>query len=253
MRIPEKFYEMYNVQSIQIQEKFYSKKNDVIWIKTYDEKGQRKDVVVKQYKQSNWSCNKEEDILKHLKEAGLAVPEVYFKSNNLIIMEHIQGEVLLDTILRQENNMTEGPRAYPNQIVWELTHWLSNFYKIMKKWSKRDYVKGDMNLRNFIYGDKLYGIDFENSRTGYMEKDVGKLSAFILTYNPEFTQYRINFTNELIMSLREVLPLNEELAIQEMRLELNEISKRRNVQFSEESIELFIHNWRRHRKLYKSK
>lgn len=232
---------------------FIVKKNDVIWIKTYDHQGQKKDIVVKQYKQSNWSCNKEADILTSLREEGLAVPTVYFKSNNLIIMEYIQGEVLLDTILRQENDSADTLRGYSNTIVWELTQWLSDFYRAMKKWSKKDYIKGDMNLRNFIYGDKLYGIDFENSRTGNREKDIGRLSAFILTYNPAFSQFRVHFTRELLQSLQDILPIDLDAVIQELKLELNEISNRRNILYPQDQIEPIISTLKQPKQIYKIK
>lgn len=222
MRIPEKFYELYQVESIQIQKKFYSSKNDVIWLRTYNKSGEKKNVVVKQYKHSNWNCNKEASLLRHLRGNGLAVPEVYFKSNNTIVMEHIPGETLCDRLLVLENGQGEFLRER-DMIIDTLIQWVADFHRAMKLWNKRDYTKGDMALGNFIWGKSLYGIDFENSKKGIIERDVARLMVEIWTCTPQVTQWRIDFANRLLAGLKEEIPLEKDL----LKLEILQETKER--------------------------
>lgn len=252
MLIPEKFYEMHEIKSINIKEKFYSKNNNVYWIQAYKEGNVSLDLAVKLYKQSRYSFNKEVDILRHLKEYGVLVPEVFYTSSNLIIMEHISGEVLLDKILNLESEDDKLPEA-AYKIIYDLAHWLKSFYFAMTKWKKRLYVKEDVNLRNFIYRDRIYGIDFENCHPGVVEEDIGKLCAFILTYSPEFTPWRCKFTENLIRIFTEEMLLDTEVVIMEMRKEIAVISGRRNATYSQALMNTIVNCWRKSKIVYKVK
>lgn len=252
MLIPERFYEENQIKSIQINEKFYSKNNDVYFIKAYREGNIPWNLAVKFYKRSRYSFNKEVDLLRHLREYEVMVPDIYFTSNNLIIMEYIAGEIMLDRILSLEESEVTCSSEEVYQTINQLAQWLLSFYQAMRKWKKRLYVKEDVNLRNFIYSQgKIYGIDFENTHPGVIEADVGKLCAFLLTYTPEFTEWRCSFTEKLIRIFSRELLLDTEVVIRAMRKEITVIAHRRKTSYSMEVVNKIIDSWRRERMVYK--
>lgn len=247
MFIPEEFYDIHGIKSIHINKKLSSNTNNVYWIKAYKDSYQSWDLTIKLYKneKSKYSFNKEVDILKHLSYHGVPVPEIYYSSNRLIIMEHISGEVLLEKILNSSNNIDD------YRIINELIIWFESFYRAMKKWKKSLYVKADVSLTNFIFKDKIYGIDFDGCQPGIIEEDIGKLCAFILTYSTEFNASRFQFINRFIQVFTQELRLDTEVVIREMKNVIAKLSEKTINNYSQESINAIINSWRNQKIVYK--
>jgi aminoglycoside phosphotransferase (APT) family kinase protein len=80
-----------------------------------------------------------------------------------------------------------------------LALWLSRLHSI--KTDKGSLLKGDANLRNFIYSKgQIYGLDFEEEEYGDPRKDLGNLCFFILTDTPSFRREKYEMTRKLLRS-----------------------------------------------------
>ncbi|HHX54068.1 MAG TPA: hypothetical protein GX704_04080 [Clostridiales bacterium] len=138
---------------------FYSKKNRVTL-----EDG----VVIKRHSDV-FSSIREARALTELREAGLAVPFLLGRDENVIRMEYIPGEIY--------HALTE--EMTPEHAL-ALADWLAKYHDIT------GLLRGDVNLRNFIWnGRECVGVDFEDvPAAGEREADMGKILAFAVTYKP---------------------------------------------------------------------
>jgi tRNA A-37 threonylcarbamoyl transferase component Bud32 len=109
--------------------------------------------------------------LRFSRKGGLAVPDVIDAKAGVILMTFIPGEPLVDRI-----NRTFNP-----ELVDALAGWYYNYHSI------HAMIKGDPRLRNFIWNDnKLFGLDFEESRVGHWMLDIAGIAASILDTKPVF-------------------------------------------------------------------
>lgn len=128
-------------------------------------------VVVKRYADES-ALLREEQALKRLCRAGLAVPSLLGGGENYLLMEYIPGE----TYQALTEKMTYGKAE-------ALAGWLAKYRRIT------GHLKGDVNLRNFLWtGKGCVGVDFEDiPMMGEPEIDMGKIIAFAATYKPSFS------------------------------------------------------------------
>ena len=70
-------------------------------------------------------------------------------------------------------------------------------------------------------------MDFEDYCEGQPEKDAGRFCAFVLTYNPAFTNWKIGFVQEVYEVLVKRFDYGRLLIEQEMEKKLGAIKKRR--------------------------
>ena len=228
-----------------IKKQFNSKKNSVYWINTERERftGTGKQFVLKEYNHSQQSLEREADMLQKLKIRHVAVPHLFYAGHESIVIEYIEGPLLLDFICWQENvngsNSSElaGP-VY--QAIYSLCRWFKEFYSAARDVSGKQLIMGDVHFRNFIIREKIYGVDFEECREGRIEEDIGRLCAFALTYTPAFTSWKIAMTGELFRILNLELDLEKEVTKREMQKELLAIAKRRTSSY--EMVELLLVN-----------
>jgi len=68
-------------------------------------------------------------------------------------------------------------------------------------------------------------------------KDMGRLLAFIVTYEPAFTNFKIDFAREIYYALEMRLPLNRCRVIAETSKEFDAIRERRNMEIPEDIVE----------------
>lgn len=128
-------------------------------------------VVVKRYADKS-ALLREEQALKRLCRAGLAVPSLLGGGENCLLMEYIPGETY---------------QALTEKMTYEkaeaLAGWLAKHRLIT------GHLKGDVNLRNFLWtGKDCVGLDFEDiPMMGEPETDMGKIIAFAATYKPSFS------------------------------------------------------------------
>lgn len=173
----------------------------------------------------NFRMKKEVEILKILKHNECKVPEIIEINEQTLILEDLGIITLLDWY---ESIEKDGSTNYIKMIE-KLGRWLSEFYLNINK-VYNNTILFDVNFRNFVIkNDVIYGIDFEECQIGTIERDIGKIAAYSLTYDPIMTEWKIDFTRVLIEVLSRILNLDTELVIQERDKELVNIKDRRNL------------------------
>ena len=132
----------------------------------------------------------------------LNIPTVYEKDeeNNVLIMNYIIGKNLCDIINDKEVTIKEKQR-----LMVLLAEWFFNFHNLFKK-DDIFRIHGDANLRNFIFSDRLWGVDFEESRIGRTIEDIASMCASILTTDPMFTKEKIDLCKIFIDSYSKHAP-----------------------------------------------
>ncbi len=78
--------------------------------------------------------------------------------------------------------------------------------------------------------DNIYGLDFEDCREGLPEQDIGRFCAFLLTYIPSFTPFKINAARQAFGTISRGLGLNRKTVLMEIEKELTAISRRRRME-----------------------
>ena len=143
----------------------------------------------------------------------LNIPTVYEmdEKNNVLILSYIIGENLCDIVNREDTSKSEKQR-----LMKLLARWFYDFHKFFKK-DGVFFIHGDPTLRNFILTDKMWGVDFEETRPGKTVEDISGVCASILTTDPMFTSEKFELCNVFIDSYTELAPgritsINDEIA-----------------------------------------
>ena len=175
--------------NFEVTTTFRSRKNSVALVKI---EGQPR--VIKYYSPEFVNrLDNEYSILQEAKGFGIMVPEVYEKSNSVIIMEYIPGEALVDTLNGSETGLKD-----KQEQVELLTDWFVKFHTGFRK-ADRSLLRSDCNLRNFIFGNgKIWGLDFEETDWGDPVKDIGAVCAAILDTDPMFTDWKVDLCQIMI-------------------------------------------------------
>ncbi len=193
-----------------IQAQFLSKKNNVFKISYQNENGKTDSGVIKVFGKRLEQLEKEVFMLTMLKNKGAAVPEIYFKGDDFIFIEYLGEKTLLDIITGQESiiqneyDFEKQSNKIIDNIIEKVCSCLKSCYFEMNKETEKSIITGDMNLRNFIlkntfHGEKLYRIDFEDYKSGIIEEDLGSFCAFILSYYPAFTEWKVELARKFII------------------------------------------------------
>ena len=144
-------------------------------------------VVIKSFSEDNFLEN-ELYMLRSLKTAGLPVSSVKRIDECTLELEYIPGITALEYFEKLESEggiFGQRDREYCDLLV----KWLGDFYFAADK----DICLNDMNLRNYIYQPehhRFVGVDFECCGEGSRVHDAGALLAYILTYDPAYTNYK---------------------------------------------------------------
>lgn len=159
----------------EILGRFHSKRNGVYLVRLHEESGVRL-AVLKEYGIGGQElAEKEYENILKLKAAGMHVPGIIYKGSGIILLEHIAGELAADLVEKLDTG----------EWIDGLALWLSKLHSIRE--GEDSLLKGDINLRNFIYGSgQIYGLDFENTAYGDPRTDLGNLCFFMLTNTPAF-------------------------------------------------------------------
>ena len=191
-----------------VQQKLKSKKNTVAYV-TIDNNPRILKWFVPGLKRQ---MNIEYSILKK-GSTELNIPAVFEmdEKNNVLVTKYINGENLCDIINNEDINQVEKQR-----LMSLLADWFNDFHNFFKK--DKDYtIRGDSTLRNFILTDKIWGLDFEESRIGRPVEDLGAICASILTTDPMFTKEKFTLCKILLDRYNELAPgritnINDEIA-----------------------------------------
>jgi tRNA A-37 threonylcarbamoyl transferase component Bud32 len=230
MQLDQEFVSRWRITKYICEKQFASKRNDVYLVSAVCDGSGTQRFVVKEYREQADTVTKEAFLLKALYTKGVSVPRLYYKGNRCIVVEHINGTPLLDVMTDAEYFARES-MDYINLkgIATHVARWLDGFYKAIAEITGRDTILWDINLRNFLVGYKLYGIDFEDCREGAIEEDIGRLIAFSITYEPAFTQYKMKFAKGIYDAMGELRPLNRDKVMNEVIKELDAIRERRDI------------------------
>lgn len=157
-------------KGITFIQKFPSKKNRV-----YRVERDGKPFVLKLYDNDRYAY--EFSVLKVCRLEGIAVPKPIELGDYALLMEYVQGKLANDYL--EEAGMWD--------VVLDIASWLALFHGKFR-YGERSLLKSDMNFKNFIVGDKLYGLDFELSKIGEPVRDVGDAIAYLLSADPAFAE-----------------------------------------------------------------
>jgi len=145
--------------------------------------------------------------------SSLNMPVSYEKDsdNNVLIMNYIMGENLCDVINDVKTVFSENQR-----IMVLLSSWFARFHMYFKT-NDQFYIRGDSVLRNFILTDCIWGVDFEESRSGKPVEDIACMCSSILSTDPMFTSEKFCLCRTFIMSYAQSVVwnlenINEEVA-----------------------------------------
>ena len=195
-------------KNITIQKKFDSKKNTVVYV-TIDDKPR----VLKWFVPGlKIQMKTEYNILKN-GTSKINIPAIHEmdEKNNVIIMSYITGKNLCDILNDEKTEIIEKER-----LIVLLAEWFFDFHRFFKK-EENFQIRGDSNIRNFIYNDRIWGVDFEESRIGKPVEDIAGLCASILTTDPMFTNEKFRLCRLFIESYSKLAPgrienINDEIA-----------------------------------------
>ena len=145
--------------------------------------------------------------------SSLNMPVSYEKDsdNNVLIMNYIMGENLCDVINDVKTVFSENQR-----IMVLLSSWFARFHMYFKT-NDQFHIRGDSVLRNFILTDCIWGVDFEEFRSGKPVEDIACMCSSILSTDPMFTYEKFCLCRTFIMSYAQSVVwnlenINEEVA-----------------------------------------
>ena len=161
------------------------------------------------------------------------MPRIYEKDtlNNVLIMNYIPGKNLCD-IINDENEKFNSKK----KIIIGLATWFKKFHDFYKT-DVNNYIRGDSILRNFIFTDQVWGLDFEEFRIGKIEEDIAFLCTSILTTNPEYTNEKYQLCRLFIETYSKNLLINYKGFMKELTYSILHTMIQRGMDFSKKKAE----------------
>jgi tRNA A-37 threonylcarbamoyl transferase component Bud32 len=191
-----------------IQEKLESKKNTVAYVTIKNKSRVLKWFVPGLKRQMKTEYN----VLKSA-SSKLNIPVIYEMddNNNVLILNYIIGENLCDLINNEKTNFNEKKR-----LTILLAEWFYKFHNHFKT-EGQFRIRGDSILRNFIFTDRIWGVDFEESRLGKVIEDIAGICSSILSTDPMFTSEKFKLCEIFIDTYTNLAPgrivnVNDEIA-----------------------------------------
>lgn len=184
-------------KKIVIQNKLKSKKNTVAYVTI-----KNKPRVLKWFVPGLKRQMKKEHAIIKKGSSKLNIPSIYEmdEKNHVLIMNYITGENLCDIINDEKTTFGEKER-----LMILLSEWFFNFHNFYKE-GDEFHIHGDSTLRNFILTDRIWGVDFEESRTGKVVEDIAGMCSSILSTDPMFTSEKFQLCKTLIDSYKKLAP-----------------------------------------------
>jgi tRNA A-37 threonylcarbamoyl transferase component Bud32 len=220
-------------ENILIQKKFYSKKNTVSYVIMNN-----KPRILKWFAPGFIKRMQNEYNILNKGVLELSIPKIYEidEENNILIMSYIPGKNVCDII----NNENES-YGYKTKIIFKLANWLKNFHEYYKSDNKY-LIHGDSNLRNYIFTDKLWGVDFEESRIGKVEEDIANICTSLITTDPMYTDEKYRLSKKFLYSYSKSYILNFERIRNEISYSLLKTMMQRGKSISKQQSEEIVDN-----------
>jgi len=176
-----------------VQQQFESKKNMVAYVTVKDKPRVLKWFVPGFKRQMQTEYN----VLKK-GSSDLQIPYLYEmdEKNNVLVMGYIIGENLCDVVNDEKTAAGEKKR-----LMMLLAEWFAKFHSFFKTTDKFR-IRGDSILHNFILSDKIWGVDFEESRFGKPVEDIAGMCSSILSTDPMFSSEKFQLCRTFIESYK---------------------------------------------------
>jgi tRNA A-37 threonylcarbamoyl transferase component Bud32 len=134
--------------------------------------------------------------------SDLSIPSPLEKDteNTVLVMSYIVGENVCDIL--NDSDVTSDEKT---KVVHLLADWFARFHSFFK--SEDNFrIRGDATLRNFIVSrDRIWGVDFEESRLGKPSEDLATLCASLLSTDPMFTDEKFKLCQTFFDSYRKIV------------------------------------------------
>lgn len=182
------------------------------------------------------------DLLRNSKSEQFLTPKLLTQEDpDVLYYEYISGRIAVEYLDETEMDPTNQSNSF-SAVIGSILDWMVCFYNCMEEETGKEWILGDIHLRNFIISSEyqVYGIDFENCREGKREEDIAKLCAFILTYDPPFTETKIKILDEILDLIFVKLQLHRDLLKDHLLMELQLIEKRRDLKLDTRDINLVM-------------
>lgn len=179
-----------------VHQQFESKKNTVAYVTIKDKPRVLKWFVPGFKRQMQVEYN----VLKK-GSPELNIPYLYEidDKNNVLVMNYITGENLCDIVNNEKTAIGEKKR-----LMILLAEWYAKFHSFFKT-EDEFRIRGDSMLRNFILSDRIWGVDFEESRVGKPVEDIADICSSILSTNPMFTKEKFQLCMVFIDSYKKIV------------------------------------------------
>lgn len=179
-----------------IQKRFDSKKNTVSYV-TIEGKPRILKWFAPGFKQN---METEYTILRK-GSSKLNMPAALEKDveNTVLTIGYIAGKNLCDVI--NDANVSFDQKQ---KMIMMLATWLASFHERFKT-QDGFRIRGDASLRNFIYKDGVWGVDFEESRMGKPVEDIAGMCASILSTDPMFTDEKFHLCRIFVDTYRNLV------------------------------------------------
>lgn len=172
-----------------IVERFHSKRNRVSLVRLHEAAGSRLAVFKEYGSRGRELLESEYENIMKLRAFGIPVPRILSKTEAGILMEYIEGQLVTELAERLDTG----------EWVDSLALWMAKLHSICE--GKGSLLKGDVNLRNFIYsGGQIYGLDFETTDNGDPRTDLANLCFFLLTNFPSYRREKHLMLRRLLKS-----------------------------------------------------
>jgi tRNA A-37 threonylcarbamoyl transferase component Bud32 len=185
-----------------IQKRFKSKKNTVAYVLLNDQPRILKWFVpgLKQNMDNEYTILK-----KGFSTLPIPSPLEKDTENNVLVMSYILGQNICEVINDPKTVFEE-----KEKVVQLLADWFIRFHTFFKT-EENFQIRGDATLRNFIQNKgRIWGVDFEESRTGKSSEDLATLCGSLLSTDPMFTDEKFKLCQLFLDAYRKTAPWNVE-------------------------------------------
>jgi tRNA A-37 threonylcarbamoyl transferase component Bud32 len=143
----------------------------------------------------------ETTVLRQAYSNNIHVPRVLGTTEDVILMEFIQGLNLCDII-------TDDPSPQYGVLLGQ---WFTQYHSAFQRIENHVLLKGDARIRNFIFKKPhLYGVDFEESYIGPYPFDLAVVCGSILDTDPIFTDEKLKLCHSFITTYAESREIDNE-------------------------------------------
>lgn len=186
--------------------------------------------VIKQFSDTR-HCRLETALLGQLYAFGIHVPAIYKTNSRFIRMAYIDGPTLCDYLNEQE--LANAPVA--DNIVLSLAEQLDMLYS-SPPFHERHLIREDVNLRNcLVQNNQVYLIDFESAKPGRILSDISGMIAFYLTYDPAFSDWKIDELRHIRLLIGNRYPINAASMTDELEHWLKILGERRKKNYLQDN------------------